>query len=238
MSQLYAYSPLAHGANSIRLLRLWPDAREAEIRCELFDYDLGNTGTPHLYEALSYVWGDAQQKKRISIDSGYCTSGHDRCHVEVTSNLHEALLNLRDRTIPRILWIDALCINQQDVEERGRQVRFMTSIYSSASRVIVWLGAESPGMSAAFQLIRNSASSFQRKSNAALVEEGPLLFEEGAVQKEPDDITDIEQKGMQTLLNRPWFKRVWVCPALFSYIATILYSQANKSYRKLLQHNS
>ena len=100
----YCYSPLSSGHDSIRLLRLMPHEDEtADIQCELFEYSLQNTskGT-HLYDALSYVWGNPDEKLPIFL--------HEHS-FNVTINLRAALSRLRNHSVERILWVDALCIN-------------------------------------------------------------------------------------------------------------------------------
>ncbi|RMJ16109.1 hypothetical protein CDV36_004223 [Fusarium kuroshium] len=126
----YRYSPLPK--DCIRLLWLMPhENKDAPIQCQLFDYLLlGSRGGTHLYEALSYVWGSPEKTQSIFTPTG--------C-VPVTENLHAALSRLRDGSLPRIVWADAVCINQDDMEERDRQVKAMAKIYAKASRVIVWL---------------------------------------------------------------------------------------------------
>ena len=64
----------------------------------------------------------------------------DKHDLPVTASLHAALLRLRNRSIERIIWVDAVCINQQDLKEREQQVHSMAKIYGKAKRVIVWLG--------------------------------------------------------------------------------------------------
>ena len=112
----YQYSPLSDGC--IRLLRLLPNRDErAPVQCRLFDYPLldscweGRKGT-HMYEALSYVWGSAEKPQHVATDDG---------HIPVTTNLHMALRRLRDRVLDRIIWIDAICIDQGNTQERGGQ---------------------------------------------------------------------------------------------------------------------
>ncbi|PMD29386.1 HET-domain-containing protein, partial [Hyaloscypha variabilis F] len=83
------------------------------------------------YEALSYTWGSPDQVKAVELN-GY--------PVNIRENLWSALVNLRHAREERVLWIDAICINQADVEERNRQVQLMAYIYSRAATVIVWLG--------------------------------------------------------------------------------------------------
>lgn len=127
---MYQYSPLL-GLGSIRLLRLMPHAdKNASIQCQLFEFPLlcDSSGGMNLYEALSYVWGDGGNNMSISVDNHY---------LKVTSNLHAALLCFRDQFLERVLWIDAICINQGDLDEKKKQVQFMARIYSKASRVTV-----------------------------------------------------------------------------------------------------
>lgn len=74
-----------------------------KLQCELFDYSLQDLGKrTHLYEALSYTWGGEEKPCPITIKGQ---------NLNVTTNLHAALLNLRDRSLERIIWIDAICIN-------------------------------------------------------------------------------------------------------------------------------
>ena len=89
------------------------------------------------YEALSYTWGDPLDTRTVMLKDQ---------PFQVTKNLEAALRNLRHRLIhgtksnDRVLWIDAICINQTDIQERNVQVRRMLDIYKSATRVVIWLG--------------------------------------------------------------------------------------------------
>jgi hypothetical protein len=95
MSQ-YRYFPLSLGRDSIRLLRLMPHEDEAaDIQCELFEYSLPNScKRTHMYDALSYVWGNPDEKLPIFIH---------KHSFDVTVNLHAALSHLRNHSIERIL---------------------------------------------------------------------------------------------------------------------------------------
>lgn len=155
----YLYQPLLAAPNSIRLLRLLPDTDKAEIRCEIFNYQLKAERSSGLYEALSYVWGNSPERKRLIIGG----RNGAQAYLDVTTNLYAALRRLRDPDVERIVWVDAININQDDLEERGSQVQFMASIYSFASRVIVWLGEDDSG--AAFELIREAADGHQRNAD-------------------------------------------------------------------------
>ncbi|KAI8225327.1 Heterokaryon incompatibility protein 6, OR allele [Colletotrichum sp. SAR 10_96] len=82
------------------------------------------------YEALSYAWGSTDQSETITANGQI---------LHVTKNLYSALEHLRQKE-NRILWIDAICIDQTNLQERGHQVGQMSDIYRQADQVLVWLG--------------------------------------------------------------------------------------------------
>ncbi|OAK97632.1 HET-domain-containing protein [Phaeosphaeriaceae sp. SRC1lsM3a] len=175
----YTYQPLASAPHAIRLLRLLPNQDEAaSICCELFEYSLEGF---HLYryDALSYVWGNPDETLSVAID------GH---RLDVTLNLYAALSRLRHHSFARLLWIDAICINQRDQSEKEQQIQYMTTIYSQANFVIVWLGEAANDSDLACERIRNTAS------------------------KTHTDASDSDEARWAEcqLLARPWFRRIWI----------------------------
>jgi hypothetical protein len=114
----------------IRVFDIDPGILESPIHGDFREVPLDGSQS---YVALSYVCGTDQPS--IPIDCGNGT-----LPVLVTKNCHAALRRLRKTSRKRTLWIDALCINQQDKDERGYQVAMMKDIYSNASRVYIWLG--------------------------------------------------------------------------------------------------
>lgn len=119
---LPAYSSLEEG--EMRLLVLEPGTQNSFVRCKLYTCSQ-NDRIP--YQALSYTWGDPTKVQSIDCN------GED---MQIASNLHQALLHLCHPRRTRILWIDALCINQDDSNERGQQVQLMREIYAQATQVI------------------------------------------------------------------------------------------------------
>ena len=114
----------------MRLLQLQPGSFEDEIRVGLSTVSLQESPTD---EALSYVWGTQAVTRFVTV----CGNT-----FQVTVNLEVALRRLRLTDQPRTLWIDALCINQQDMAERSAQVKMMGAIYSQSSKTLLWLGEE------------------------------------------------------------------------------------------------
>jgi hypothetical protein len=95
----YQYSPLLPRKEHVRLLGLWPSKqKDAIVECRLFECPLTLAKAVHLYEALSYVWGEAQDTISIVVNQR---------RFNVTSNLHSALLRLRDDSLERVLWVAA-----------------------------------------------------------------------------------------------------------------------------------
>jgi hypothetical protein len=166
--------------DSIRLLRLMPHKdRNADIHCELFEYVLEVSNGSHLYESLSYVWGTPKEPLPVFI--------HGK-RFEVNSNLHAALTQLRNHSLDRILWIDAICIDQENLIEKAHQIQFMATVYSQAYRVLVWLGETAVDSDLVFEEIQNETVN---RSAAAL------------------DEKRLQAAGL-ALLQRPWFRRIWV----------------------------
>jgi hypothetical protein len=132
----YVYDQLPIVPQTTRLLHLKPASSNAEeLRASLVHADI-TQGPPLDYEALSYVWGDPVFPEVLHLDGGGT--------IAITANLFQCLVSLRrvDRT--RVLWVDAVCINQKNVLEKERQVAFMGKIYKNASRAVIWLGQPSP----------------------------------------------------------------------------------------------
>ena len=161
----YKYTPLQPDRGEIRLLRLLPGDTSPNIGIEIFH---ARPDSNPEYEALSYVWGCPERINIISVHervldkpdhrpSSVKVKGPDKgenlATLAVTKNLIVALRHLRDPREPRILWIDAICINQEDLSERSVEVRNMGTIYSRARQVIVWLGAKSENSTLAIETL-------------------------------------------------------------------------------------
>ncbi|KAK5123138.1 hypothetical protein LTR85_003336 [Meristemomyces frigidus] len=145
------------------------------------------------YETLSYVWGSTARTQPISVDG---------LPYNVTINLHDALRRLRSATDARVVWIDAICIDQLNNTERSAQVSLMADIYTSASRVCVWLGESVGDAHLVFDHIATwKARCRKRKAEGTF--------------GSSDDINRPDYKGAvlkayEDMLQREWFTRTWV----------------------------
>lgn len=130
------YEPLEPGF--IRVLHIQPAKQlEAPLIATLELLQLTDDAD---YEALSYAWDGAFNDQELE-DGHLCLNG---TIVAIKGNLRDALRRLRRGTEIRVLWVDALCINQEDLAERSAQVAIMSQIYSSASQVVMWVGEDTP----------------------------------------------------------------------------------------------
>jgi Heterokaryon incompatibility protein (HET) len=195
----------ADGIIHTRLLALLPGSKDGLVQCRIVPVRLGDAIDVPIYQALSYCWGDPEDTEMISCDD---------VMVPVTRSLEAALRNLRLRDRPRMLWADAVCINQRNVSERSHQVSIMALIYKYAAQVVVWLGEASPTSESAFWLLHRLADADENFAGApgpfglyGLPELGEFLG---------TDISLLARyrrgplKALQDHLLRPWFTRLWV----------------------------
>jgi hypothetical protein len=170
---------------AIRVLELLPGDQQEDINCRLVETSLDDV-LP--YEALSYVWGDSNERERISCNGQDmkitislaqairrlrpdCTAlgSTTQSHVPTSSTNSQAdnaKLGISTSATPRLIWADALCINQGDVTERSSQVQLMREVYSKATKVVVWLGPDAEGHGqaaiAAVELIALFLTTYQK----------------------------------------------------------------------------
>ena len=156
---------------ALRLLVLHPYTKRDKRVSELLEASLcmDVLDNKPVYTALSYTWDshDPSSTSAASEESSISESylGNPRRIVvngklfTIRPNLGAALLRLRLRETPRVLWVDALCVLLNDLEERSAQVQRMSDIYSSAEEVAAWLGSESPSSREAMQLLVASKES-------------------------------------------------------------------------------
>ncbi|KAI3317547.1 HET-domain-containing protein [Xylariaceae sp. AK1471] len=191
MSLDYEYRPLRTRAD-IRVLELLPGPFDNPImHCNIVSTNIkAATGK---FEALSYTWGDPTPCKTI-----FCNENNAR--LDVPFNCYNALRYLRHRDKIRIMWIDAICINQTDVAERNSQVWIMDNIFAAAGQTIVFLGDSTPGSRTLFQHLAET-DQWVRSGHSTDFLPRPkqsIIFE------------------MEQLFNRPWFYRIWVIQELMN----------------------
>ncbi|PMD45975.1 HET-domain-containing protein [Hyaloscypha variabilis F] len=180
------YRPLAE-SEEIRLLELQPDHQHHGIIKCMLQHVMIPSSLP--YEALSYMWGP-QKYKTIELNGK---------PFQIRENLWQALSHFRLGAEPRTMWIDAICINQEDISERNHQVMQMGIIYSQASRTIVWLGLADSQTELAFQACKSHAEN-------GLSHEAAYLHRNNLVLNFDDD----ELKAINSLCSREYWGRLWI----------------------------
>jgi hypothetical protein len=162
------------------------------------------------YEALSYAWGDPADSKVIRCENR---------KLRVTTNLRNALYQIRDPVEVKLLWADAVCINQRDNDERSNQVRQMPLIYSNAKRVLVWLDLPNAKFNSFedlfnfdFNISTSSASSANHTERASRIlhEHVKMLESQGPKDEDPYSDTLTIANAFSLLFDSPWFTRLWV----------------------------
>lgn len=153
----YKYEPLKPAScddGEMRLLTLLSGLESSSIRCRLDHVPLN---TREKYHALSYTWGDPKSNDRTIPVSGDPDSIHaitiNGRRAMIGYNLGAALLQLRHVEKDRVLWVDALCIDQNNDGEKSEQFRVMGQIYKQAERIVAWLGEHDDYVDMAFDTL-------------------------------------------------------------------------------------
>lgn len=201
------YTPIPTDERYIRLLTIHPGSGRDFIHIEL-QQRFANIDDlfPPPYDALSYVWGSEHNQVWVLFGPDGQSSR------PVTQNLAQALSYLRYPDRERTVWIDAVCIDQENIREKSSQVAMMSHVYQTASRVIVWLGRETKTTFRGLELIEeigsqvevfdwthNSIAKLSDAVDSALIDDFlPLPY------------SDYDVGCMKAIFRRPWFQRLWV----------------------------
>jgi Heterokaryon incompatibility protein (HET) len=236
------YRPLMDSLTEIRLLELQPAREEfAPLKAKLIHTSLKDTQ----YQALSYVWGN-QIVDRVDIEITYepesLSSGSPSPEVFYTSigqNLGTALCHLRQSDNELLLWADAICINQQNNEEKSNQVQIMYSIFQSAVLVVAWLGPAGPHTEKAIDQMKRigheltllhfndmeDLTGFIEWLRLKWESKNPVDDSGNSIGPPLHDLSllleqDIDfMNGTLDLYNRPYWCRVWVrCRSIATHI--------------------
>ncbi|KAH6959459.1 heterokaryon incompatibility protein-domain-containing protein [Fusarium avenaceum] len=161
----------------------------------------------HQYEALSYTWGAPENPGFAIIQDG---PGLPESVLPIQRNLVEAMFALRYQDRPRIMWIDAVCINQGDITERGLQVERMADIYRLAHRVVVWLGPTDAAAAVALPVLAHIGRQIEYSKSNHIPPSPDATEPEWYKIDLPLPYSDDIYAAVYELLGRPWFERVWI----------------------------
>jgi heterokaryon incompatibility protein (HET) len=168
------------------------------------------------YKALSYTWGGNIKQNSVILNG---------MRFLVTQNLFDALQHLQSKKEMSALWIDAICINQEDKSEKEVQVSLMKNIYEQSKEVIVWLGKEADESGLALEAISNASKSHLFQGQQSCVK----------TMNNPEVVT-----ALKNLFSRPWWSRIWItqeatCP---NTTITVMCREAVISFTELVSATS
>lgn len=223
----YQYEPLSWPHTQIRLLLLFPGSMCRTIECRLKTIDL--VKARNTYEPISYCW-QAYTRERWS-KRAYKEKKQktfrilvDGADFYITESLHGALWQMRLRKRIRVLWADAICINQADDEEKSAQVSIMAHIYYMGGRTLAWIGEADHRTSRAFKYLKrcarrsldsSSSSSQCEQSDSELASCGPRCSHGSGLWRRLGAIWNSFSErrlndSIQSIICRPYFRRTWV----------------------------
>ncbi|KAJ4354053.1 uncharacterized protein N0V89_005786 [Didymosphaeria variabile] len=196
---IYCYDAFKQ-SEMIRLLILHPSSDPKSIlRCSLRSVDQ-TEALSSKYEALSYTWGAPFFVHKMHLEQG--------C-IKITESLNSALRALRLSDKPRVLWVDAVCIDQQNNAEKAQQLPHMSWIYASASQVVIWLDEDTDGTAkAGFEVARE----LHRLTWALGLPEATSVNEDQYEEYMPKFEANLRSMGCTQFFNilaKAWFTRTW-----------------------------
>jgi hypothetical protein len=185
------YKAIDKTADQIRLLILQPKTRFGLVECSLKPRSLDSAGS---FEAISYRWSDSGQPIAILVDQ----------QRKIVSNTVYLLLRSLQSDSERILWLDSICINQDDEKEKEWQIPLMRMVYSSATRVIGWVG-DSPSSAGALRYLSQLPAVLNSESKSRT----DKIWHARENHRFKDSF-DRNWSAVESLLEHTWFSRVWV----------------------------
>lgn len=191
------YNHLEPSRSEIRVLTLLGGKPEDDVKCTLGIVSLDEKPE---FAALSYVWGDASIKRTITVD------GED---FSVTTNLDDALRALRHRREPRTLWVDAICINQVDNQEKSSQIPLMGRLYTDATSVVIWLGPSTRNIELAVSWAQTYVAKTYGPSSAYWLKLDAKAKFSKTARRERDWATLGALEGYFEGLSLPYWSRMW-----------------------------
>ncbi|ROW11613.1 hypothetical protein VMCG_01284 [Cytospora schulzeri] len=203
--------------HSIRILIVEPAPAGSELHTRLEVVDLDENPQ---YETMSYTWGDPKDKTPLQVEEAT---------VQIPRNLEYALKRLRDPHRPRYIWADAVCINQDDILERGQQVSIMRSIYLKAQNILVWLGQDKANQAEiAFTGVCDIVRSWRPTSKPLRFSSYKEAFEP---RKDEPSIDEAKWTAMQAMFQTEYFTRFWVIQELaLGHSATVIWGDHHISW--------
>ncbi len=154
------YQPLEYSNQQIRLLVVRPGRQDEAIRASFAYTSLARSPSQQTdFDALSHCWGASLDRVNIQFET---EDGAAMGTISVPPAIERALRQLRNEHTPLRIWVDFICTNQTDLEERSQQVSILGAVYSRARTVHIWLDEDTSGLEAALRVVRDLHNYEQR----------------------------------------------------------------------------
>lgn len=187
----YIHDSVSHTDREIRLLTIRKGSfLSGMVKASIMTTTLANAPP---YEAISYCWGSSHRTREILINGE---------RFAVTESAHSVLQARRSAWHDRIVWIDSICINQRDNQEKNHQVSMMQDIYQSATRVLVWLGGGWQQRLAASAITEIFANSVALQGSEIGTEMHYHFDRKRSYRPVWDALTELSEN--------PYFSRIWI----------------------------
>lgn len=201
------YQALDKEKKEIRLLRLRAGQGDEPLRCALQQAFLNSSPLPR-YRTISYCWGDPKARKSVILNG---------LKWFVPANTKAALQCMRLPDADRVVWIDAICIDQDDPEERGHQIGMMYDIYSNTQENLIYLGEDGDTAAQAKEELNKLLESARRETDDYKTWHRVVLNDNGGRKYSKSGIdVNVDFSPLIQFYSAPWFGRLWVSLAIKS----------------------
>ncbi|PPJ54858.1 hypothetical protein CBER1_07843 [Cercospora berteroae] len=182
------------------------DTALSKIAREVEGSDQVESGAAHpgkpLYKAISWTWGDPNETSQIVLNDKV---------FEVSRNAEALLRRLCFEQQHWTIWLDAICINQTDLVERGQQVAIMRDVYTSATQVLIWLGEDNETIAeAAFTSIDTLIAECMEHVAETGTPLDDIFFKGNIIKVSHEPLSDCDWHTLKAFFSHPWFTRLWV----------------------------
>ncbi|KAK5947802.1 hypothetical protein OHC33_011172 [Knufia fluminis] len=199
----------------IRLIELLPGLPHDRVRIRLSIHELEHAPE---YDAISYVWGNANDRVEITCNGK---------PILITASLNAAFRRIRLKEHSRIVWADAVCINQASIPERNHHVAFMNLVYKKAKKVLVCMG---PAPDTEALTVKALVDEHMERADNKSISEMPILTSDDPI------LDDQRWQSLAALMRNVWFSRAWVLQEVGMAVEPrILYGDVDISYRDLMR---
>ena len=193
------YHAVDSAQEQFRTLELYKGRSKDGVKCSTRTVSFQSVPAPE-YETVSYCWGDAKKRAFIEVDG---------TQLDVPASSEAVLRRLRLKYRNRVVWIDAVCINQGDIAERGQQVAMMGDIYRRSKGNLIYLGEDDGPLREALKAVQVVLQQ-AKKETYGFKTLGAVLHDRERSMKTmlaaDDPLPRLDIRSLEWLYTRSWFR--------------------------------